>query len=681
MGCSASAILCRLRLGLAGGVLVLSLVACGGVSTSPGPAPGSNPTDVPGGGTSTADSLAISGTAPDHVVAGQRYSFTPNTAGPSGSHISFTIANLPGWASFDSSTGNLSGTPSSSSIGTYANVEISVSDGQETVKLPAFSIDVLDALLISGNPATQAVQGAHYSFLPTTNVPSGTTLTFSIQNRPAWASFNVTTGELSGVATSTGTFSGIVISVSDGMQSSALAAFSIAVSAHGNGGGPPTISGHPATAVLAGSLYHFTPAASDPGGHPLTFSIHNQPPWASFSSATGALSGTPTAAEAGSYGNILISVSNGTQTATLAPFAIRVTAPLKISGNPPTQVTAGKGYSFQPATNAPKGSVLTFSISNRPVWANFIAGSGMLSGTPTASQAGTYSGIVISVSDGTQSVALPPFTITVRKALSISGSPPTSVTAGSPYSFIPSASSASGSLLKFSIQNQPSWASFNAASGALTGTPGAANLGTYANIVISVSDGTQAAALSPFSIQVVKGVTISGSPRTSVNEGAAYSFTPSASGPNGSVLTFSIQNQPVWASFNSANGALTGTPAAANVGTYSNILISVSSGGASASLPAFTISVNQVSNGSADLSWTPVTRNTNGTVLANLAGYRVRYGTSANALNNVVTLSNPSLTNYLVTNLSSGTWYFAITAYTRNGMESRPSNVGHKTIP
>jgi len=107
----------------------------------------------------------------------------------------------------------------------------------------------------------------------------------------------------------------------------------------------------------------------------------------------------------------------------------------------------------------------------------------------------------------------------------------------------------------------------------------------------------------------------------------------------------------------------------------------VSSGGASASLPAFTISVNQVSNGSADLSWTPVTRNTNGTVLGNLAGYRVRYGTSANAMNNVVTLSNPSLTNYLVTNLSSGTWYFAITAYTRNGMESRPSNVGHKTIP
>ena len=91
--------------------------------------------------------------------------------------------------------------------------------------------------------------------------------------------------------------------------------------------------------------------------------------------------------------------------------------------------------------------------------------------------------------------------------------------------------------------------------------------------------------------------------------------------------------------------------------------------------------MNQVSNGTAALTWTPVTKNTDGTVLANLAGYRVHYGTSANAMNTVVNLSNPSLTNYLVTNLSSGTWYFGITAYTASGMQSSLSNVGQKTIP
>lgn len=682
MACSVLRILCHLRVGVVGMLLALSVIACGQVGTSSGPALKSNSTGVPPssvGGTSTADSLAISGIPPAEAVAGQTYSFTPTTAAPSGSTLSFTIVNLPPWASFDASTGRLSGTPASSDIGIYANIEISVSDGQATVTLPGFSVSVVAQLSISGSPTTQAVAGSNYSFVPTTNAASGT-LTFSIQNRPAWASFNPSTGELSGIA-QTGTFPDVLITVSDGLQSSALAAFSITVSANSSGGAPPTISGHPATGILAGSLYSFTPAASDPAGHALTFSIQNQPSWASFSTSGGTLTGTPATGNAGTYANIVISVSNGTQSAALAPFSIKVSAPLKISGSPSTQVTAGKGYSFQPTTNAPAGSALTFSIQNRPVWASFIAGTGMLSGTPAASQTGTYSGIVISVSDGVQTVALPPFAITVQSALTIAGSPPTSVTVGSPYSFTPSASGASGATLRFSIQNQPSWTAFNAANGALTGVPNAANVGTYANVVISVSDGTQSVAMSPFSIQVVKGVTISGSPPTSVNAGSAYGFTPTASGPSGSTLTFSIQGQPSWASFNAANGALTGTPGAANVGTYSNIVISVSSGGTSASLPAFTISVNQVSNGTASLSWTPVTQNTNGTVLANLAGYHVHYGTSANAMSTVVTLSNPSLTNYLVTNLSSGTWYFGVTAYTSNGMESSLSNVGQKTIP
>jgi len=62
------------------------------------------------------------------------------------------------------------------------------------------------------------------------------------------------------------------------------------------------------------------------------------------------------------------------------------------------------------------------------------------------------------------------------------------------------------------------------------------------------------------------------------------------------------------------DGRLTGTPTAASVGTYSNIVIS-SDGAKSASLAAFTITVNQISNGSATVTWTPPTQNSDGTVL------------------------------------------------------------------
>ncbi|MEK0187792.1 Ig-like domain-containing protein, partial [Microcoleus anatoxicus PTRS2] len=84
---------------------------------------------------------------------------------------------------------------------------------------------------------------------------------------------------------------------------------------------------------------------------------------------------------------------------------------------------------------------------------------------------------------------------------------------------------------------------------------------------------------------------ISGSPATTVARGGSYSFTPSAFDADGQLLTFSISTLPGWASFSSSTGALTGTPAATDVGTTSGIVISVSDGTATASLPAFSITV------------------------------------------------------------------------------------------
>jgi hypothetical protein len=684
MACPKSPGLFRLRLAVTGLAVILCVAACDvvGVSSS-----GSNLTSsaTPSDAALPPESApVISGTPAANVVAGQNYTFTPTVSQASGGTLAFAIANLPAWASFSSTTGQITGTPPLSSVGTFANIQISVSDGQNTTALPAFAINVLAPLTISGTPTLQVVAGSPYSFVPSTNAASGTALTFTVQNAPAWATLNPATGELAGTATQVGTFSNIEISVSDGVQSSSLAAFSITVSTTSSGNDPPTISGNPASGVLAGSHYSFTPTAFDPEGKALTFSIQNQPSWASFSPSTGTLAGTPTSGQAGAYPNIIISVSDGTLSASLAAFSINVAAPLSISGTPATQVIAGKSYAFQPTTDAPSGTALTFSIQNRPVWATFSAVNGTLSGTPTAAQTALYSNIVISVSDGVQSAALAPFSINVTGQLTISGNPATQVVAGKGYSFQPTTNAPSGTILTFSIQNRPAWATFSAASGLLSGTPASSQTGTYPNIVISVSNGTQSSALGAFSITVTQatnpGPTISGTPPTSVNAGSPYSFTPTASDPAGLTLTFNIQNRPSWASFNTATGALTGTPTAANAGTYSGIVISASDGNASASLPAFTISVNQGSNGTAALTWTPVTSNTNGSVLTDLVGYHVHYGTSANAMNTVVTLASPSATSYLVTKLSPGTWYFGVTAYAGDGTQSALSNIGQKTI-
>ena len=176
-------------------------------------------------------------------------------------------------------------------------------------------------------------------------------------------------------------------------------------------------------------------------------------------------------------------------------------------------------------------------------------------------------------------------------------------------------------------------------------------------------------------------ISLSGTPLGSVTAGQAYSFTPVLSNAN-SRVAFSIQNQPSWASFSASTGTLSGTPKAADAGTYAHIVISVSSGQTTVSLPAFSISVLEAASatGSADVSWTPPTTYTDGSTLTNLAGYNIYYGTSPASLTRKVQVTTIGLTDYVIGGLTSGTWYFAVTAYTSTGAESGLSNVASKTI-
>jgi hypothetical protein len=157
-------------------------------------------------------------------------------------------------------------------------------------------------------------------------------------------------------------------------------------------------------------------------------------------------------------------------------------------------------------------------------------------------------------------------------------------------------------------------------------------------------------------------------------------FTPSAADADGDTLAFTIQNKPAWAAFNPATGRLSRTPSASDDGTYSNISISESDGAANTALSPFAIAVTTVSNGRATLSWTAPTENTDGSSLSNLAGYRIRYGTSAAALTQTIVINNASVTTYVVEDLAPSTWFFAVTAVTSSGTESTHSNVASKQI-
>ncbi len=296
-----------------GGTDLADRVLAGGSDNTPGP--GNN-------------APSISGSPASSVVIGNAYTFVPLASDADGDPLTFSVTGLPSWAIFDSNSGALNGVPTAVDVGVYANIRISVSDGQQSSSLPAFSIQVFgdnSTPVISGTPASRVAANNAYNFVPTASDPDGDALTFSVAGLPGWAGFNPANGALNGTpgVGDIGLYTGITISVSDGNQSAALPAFSIEVIATNTA---PSITGSARGSVVVQDQYSFIPTASDPDGDALVFSISGLPSWASFNTSTGALTGTPDSGDVGVYSNIVISVSDGSLSQSLAPFSIEVVA-------------------------------------------------------------------------------------------------------------------------------------------------------------------------------------------------------------------------------------------------------------------------------------------------------------------------------------------------------------------
>lgn len=111
-------------------------------------------------------------------------------------------------------------------------------------------------------------------------------------------------------------------------------------------------------------------------------------------------------------------------------------APPQISGTPAPSVEVGATYSFTPAATDPDGDTLSFAILNRPGWASFDAGTGLLTGTPAAGDVGTARDIRITVSDGRDAASLADFSIEVLPrplvSVTVRWDPPTTNADGSP---------------------------------------------------------------------------------------------------------------------------------------------------------------------------------------------------------------------------------------------------------
>jgi hypothetical protein len=115
-----------------------------------------------------------------------------------------------------------------------------------------------------------------------------------------------------------------------------------------------------------------------------------------------------------------------------------------------------------------------------------------------------------------------------NSAPQIAGTAPMAATTGQAYAFAPTATDADNDTVTFTIANKPAWAAFDAATGKLSGTPAATDIGTYSAVEIAATDGEAVSALPAFNITVAA---------AAVAQGVAVAWTPPTQNADGSTLT------------------------------------------------------------------------------------------------------------------------------------------------
>lgn len=163
--------------------------------------------------------------------------------------------------------------------------------------------------------------------------------------------------------------------------------------------------------------------------------------------------------------------------------------------------------------------------------------------------------------------------------------------------------------------------------------------------------------------------------RVSVLAGAAFEYVPPALASGDTEATFTIANGPAWAEFDASTGALSGTPAAGDVGRYANVTITRNGVAA-----AFDLDVVASATGVARLAWEPSLVRKDGTPFEDVVGYRVYYGRSPQQLTQAIEVDDAGVREAEVVDLPPGTWYFVATAVDSLGAESDVSPVVSKTI-
>jgi hypothetical protein len=522
--------------------------------------------------------LTITNNALPNGVVGTAYT-TSETGNGGTSPLTYSATGLPGGLSINSTSGQISGTPTTATGGPVP-VTITVTDAttptHQTASTTGLTINIIGQLTITSNPLPSGVVGTAYTASETVN--GGTSpLTYSATGLPAGLSINTGTGQISGTpTTATGGAAPVTITVTDSTtpthQTASTTGLSITITSP-----QLTITSNPLPSGVAGTAYSASETAGG-GTAPLTYSATGLPGGLSIDPGTGLISGTPTAATAGAV-PVTITVTDSTtpthQTASTTGLTITIApTPLTISNTALPGGVVGTAYTASETGNGGTAP-LTYSATGLPAGLSINSGTGAISGTPTTATGGAVP-VTITVTDSTTPTHLTAsttgLTITIAPSpLTISNTALSSGTVGTAYSASEAASGGTKPYT-YSASGLPGGLSINPGTGAISGTPTTATAGAVP-VTITATDSTTPTHLTASTIGLT--ITISPAPLTITTqsplangaENMPYSQTVAAMGGT-QPYTWSASGLPPVLTINTVSGLIGGTPSSGSMGTY-----------------------------------------------------------------------------------------------------------------
>ncbi|MBQ1782334.1 MAG: hypothetical protein II007_01630 [Gammaproteobacteria bacterium] len=530
----------------------------------------------------------ITSTPGGSAVSGNPYQYRMTASDAEGAALTWTLIKAPAGVSLSGAT--LNWTPTIAQVGSH-ELAVKVSDGAGGEATQTFTLVVSanSAPRITSAPVLSAKVAHGYRYWYSAVDPEGGALTWSLVSGPSGASVNSSYLGWTPTAAQVGEFP-VTVRVTD--RAGAFAEQSFTINAVANA--VPRFTSVPVVNATSLHSYTYSVTATEPDGDSLRISLVTAPAGLSLSGWT--LRWTPTAAQVGDH-PVVIKADDYLGGEALQSFVISVQAnrPPQITTVPPTAAAAGRALAYRHQATDPEGDSVTWALYSGPAgMTNDSYNGGYLRWTPTVAQIGSHR-VVLQAVDQFGAASEHAFDLEVVSSLAFAEVPPAaSIKVGDNHSarFVAVHPSAS---IGYQLVTAPTGLVHSA--GGISWRPTVDDIGSHRVRVKAYTSGGEAAE-AEYSIEVIaanKPPLITAVADQSAVSTQPWSYSISATDPEGQPLSYRLSRAPAGMVIDSASGVISWTPAKDQVAKHGVTVVVTDGEGMSASV-AFNVTVTKRPN-------------------------------------------------------------------------------------